>query len=224
MAGVTPVPLAERIDAWLPQTQCTQCGFPCCRSYAEALSRGDADINQCPPGGDITIQALAELLNVKPTPLNPAYGVHKARTTAVIDEGMCIGCTLCIAACPVDAILGAAKRMHTVIADECTGCELCVAPCPVDCIALIPLQHDDRRDDGPWPQYSREQADRARRRTEARLRRLARRQRTKPSRSTARVIPGETKTKADIRKEISDAVRRARERKAKKAVSWKTRS
>lgn len=131
-------PLATRIDALLPQTQCGQCNFAGCRPYAEAIARGDADINQCPPGGDAGIRALAQLLGREIKPLNPAHGTQKPRVVALIDEAVCIGCTKCIQACPVDAIVGAAKLMHTVIADECTGCELCLPPCPVDCIALVP--------------------------------------------------------------------------------------
>ncbi|HES75564.1 MAG TPA: electron transport complex subunit RsxB [bacterium] len=133
-------PLADKIDALLPQTQCGQCGYPGCRPYAEAIARGEADINQCPPGGEATIKALADLLGVEPKPLSAEHGVEKPKTVAWIDEQVCIGCTLCIQACPVDAIVGAPKLMHTVIVDECTGCELCVAPCPVDCIYMLPLQ------------------------------------------------------------------------------------
>jgi electron transport complex protein RnfB len=129
----------EQINNILPQTQCGQCGYKGCRPYAEAIALGTADINQCPPGGDEGIEQLAQLLEVTPKPLNPAFGVHKPKSVAFIIEKDCIGCTKCIAACPVDAILGAAKFMHTVIASECTGCELCVAPCPVDCIVMQPL-------------------------------------------------------------------------------------
>lgn len=132
-------PIVDKIDAILPQTQCGQCGFAGCRPYAEAIAAGEADINQCPPGGEGGIVALAELLGRDPKPLNPENGVEKPKMLAVIDERNCIGCTLCIQACPVDAILGAAKHMHTVIAKECTGCELCVAPCPVDCIHMLPI-------------------------------------------------------------------------------------
>lgn len=129
--------LADRIDALLPQTQCTRCGYPSCRDYASAVAAGKADINQCPPGGAAGIAALADLLDRMPLPLNPANGVEKPREIAFIDEAVCIGCTKCIQACPVDAIVGAGKLMHTVIADECTGCELCVPACPVDCIEMI---------------------------------------------------------------------------------------
>jgi len=133
--------LTDRIDALLPQTQCTRCGYPACRDYAQAIARGEADINQCPPGGQAGIDALASLLLRKTKPLNPANGVEKPREVAVIDGEVCIGCTKCISACPVDAIVGAAKLMHTVITHECSGCELCIAPCPVDCIAMVQAPH-----------------------------------------------------------------------------------
>ncbi|MEZ5541632.1 MAG: electron transport complex subunit RsxB [Pseudomonadota bacterium] len=132
-------PIVDQIDALLPQTQCGQCTFAGCRPYAEAIAAGAADINQCPPGGDTTIQALADLLGVDPKPLNPEHGVHKEKTVVAIDEQTCIGCTLCIQACPVDAILGAPKQMHTVIQSECTGCNLCIPPCPVECIHIVPV-------------------------------------------------------------------------------------
>lgn len=135
-------PLVDKIDAVLPQTQCGQCGFPGCRPYAEAIANGAAGINQCPPGGEEGVKALADLLGVEPTPLNAEHGAEKPKCVAVIDERKCIGCTLCIQACPVDAILGAAKQMHTVIAAECTGCELCLPPCPVDCIQLEPIREN----------------------------------------------------------------------------------
>lgn len=130
--------LIARIDAILPQTQCTQCGYPDCRGYAEALAAGSADIDQCPPGGEAGLAELAALLGRPIKPLNPQHGEHKPRVLAWIDEANCIGCTLCIQACPVDAIIGASKQMHTVIAAECTGCELCIPACPVDCIELRP--------------------------------------------------------------------------------------
>ncbi|MFP4639789.1 MAG: electron transport complex subunit RsxB [Guyparkeria sp.] len=133
-------PLADRIDELLPQTQCGQCGYPGCRPYAEAIAKGEADINRCPPGGESTIRNLAELLDVEVKPLDDDLEVQEVKKLAVIDEEVCIGCTKCIQACPVDAILGAAKQMHTVIEDECTGCELCVEPCPVDCIDMVPVE------------------------------------------------------------------------------------
>jgi electron transport complex protein RnfB len=131
--------LADRIDALLPQTQCEQCGYHGCRPYAEAIARGEASINQCPPGGAAGIARLAALLDVPVLPLDAEHGVEKPRTLARIVEADCIGCTKCIQACPVDAIVGAAKLMHTVITDDCTGCELCVPACPVDCIVLEPM-------------------------------------------------------------------------------------
>lgn len=133
-------PVVEQIDALLPQTQCGQCTYAGCRPYAEAIARGEADINQCPPGGETVIIALADLLDVEAKPLNAEHGEEKeSKTVVYIDEDTCIGCTLCIQACPVDAILGAAKHMHTVIENECTGCDLCIPPCPVDCIHVKPV-------------------------------------------------------------------------------------
>ena len=131
-------PIADQINAILPQTQCGQCGYPGCRPYAEAIVAGEP-INKCPPGGEAGIQALADLLDVEPIPLDAEHGEEAETAVAFIIEEDCIGCTKCIQACPVDAILGAAKQMHTVIADECTGCDLCVEPCPVDCIEMRPL-------------------------------------------------------------------------------------
>ncbi len=129
-------PLVEKIDAILPQTQCGQCTYPGCKPYALAIANGEAEINQCPPGGEATIVALADLLDRDIIPLNPENGEESADTVVYIDEQNCIGCTLCIQACPLDAIVGAAKQMHTVITDECTGCNLCIPPCPVDCIYI----------------------------------------------------------------------------------------
>ncbi len=133
-------PLVEQIDALLPQTQCGQCSYPGCRPYAEAIAQGTADINQCPPGGSDTVQALATLLGISSKPLNTDFGRPKAPAVAFIIEQDCIGCVKCIPPCPVDAILGASKQMHTVISQECTGCELCIAPCPVNCIIMRPVQ------------------------------------------------------------------------------------
>lgn len=134
-------PVVNQVDALLPQTQCGQCTYPGCRPYAEAIAKGEADINQCPPGGETTIIALADLLDVEIKPLNAEHGeIKKLPTVVIIDEQVCIGCTLCIQACPVDAILGAAKQMHSVIKSECTGCDLCIPPCPVDCIHIIEIE------------------------------------------------------------------------------------
>jgi len=144
-------PIVDQIDALLPQTQCGQCTYAGCRPYAEAIAAGEADINQCPPGGETTIQALADLLGVDAKPLNPEHGEHKDRTVVEIDEQVCIGCTLCIQACPVDAILGAPKQMHTIIKDECTGCNLCIPPCPVECIHIVPVATTLRNWSWPLP-------------------------------------------------------------------------
>ncbi|MES9958351.1 MAG: electron transport complex subunit RsxB [Sedimenticola sp.] len=147
-------PIVEKIDALLPQTQCGQCGHPGCRPYAEAIAAGEDEINRCPPGGEATMVALADLLGKDPVPMEGDAGVEKPKTTAVIDEKECIGCTLCIQACPVDAILGAAKQMHTVIDDECTGCELCLPPCPVECIHMVPVKVDTGNWKWPFPDSS----------------------------------------------------------------------
>ncbi len=145
-------PILDKIDAILPQTQCGQCSYPGCRPYAEAIANGEADINRCPPGGETVILALADLLGVDPKPLDDEVGEEKPKTVAVIDEQVCIGCTLCIQACPVDAILGAAKQMHTVIESECTGCDLCLEPCPVDCIDMVVVQADPTTWKWPFPE------------------------------------------------------------------------
>lgn len=148
---VADIPLVEQINACLPQTQCGQCGHAGCKPYAEAIAAGSA-INKCPPGGAATITVLARLMSVEPLPLDPAHGVESPRKVAWIREAECIGCTKCIQACPVDAILGSAKHMHTVIVGECTGCDLCVEPCPVDCIDMLPAQTALQRWQWPWPE------------------------------------------------------------------------
>ncbi len=161
--------LADRIDALLPQTQCEQCGYHGCRPYAEAIARDEADINQCPPGGATGIAKLAALLQRPVLPLNPQHGVEKPRALARIVEADCIGCTKCIQACPVDAIVGASKLMHTVIADDCTGCELCVPACPVDCIVLEPMpaaQLDITHAEAAREHFQRREARLARQRAE----------------------------------------------------------
>ena len=160
-----PSTLAAQIDALLPQTQCEQCGYHGCQPYAEAIVRGEAQINQCPPGGAAGIGKLAALLQRAALPLSPAHGVEKPRMLARIVEADCIGCTKCIQACPVDAIVGASKLMHTVLADDCTGCELCVPACPVDCIELVLM---------PAPQIDVAHADSARAHFQRREARLAR--------------------------------------------------
>jgi Na+-translocating ferredoxin:NAD+ oxidoreductase subunit B len=148
--------LADDIDALLPQTQCTRCGYNGCKPYAEAIAGGIAEINQCPPGGPGTIQALATLLHREPLPLNPANGVEGRALVALIDEAVCIGCAKCLPPCPVDAIIGARKQMHTVVASLCTGCELCIAPCPVDCIKMVPREELIDTSPAPEPSLNRE--------------------------------------------------------------------
>jgi electron transport complex protein RnfB len=163
-------PLAARLHAALPQTQCTRCGYPDCAGYAQAIAAGEADINQCPPGGAEGVARLAALTARSALPLNPANGFEGPRLLAVIDENWCIGCTLCLDACPTDAILGGNKRMHTVIAPHCTGCELCVPVCPVDCISLENASGERTG----WDAWSEDEARRALGRYEFRLFRLAR--------------------------------------------------
>ncbi|MCW8944413.1 MAG: electron transport complex subunit RsxB [Sedimenticola sp.] len=144
-------PIVEKIEALLPQTQCGQCSFPGCRAYAEALANDEADINACPPGGETTMIALSDLLGKDPLPMEGGAAEEKPKAVAFIREAECIGCTLCIQACPVDAILGAAKSMHTVISSECTGCELCLPPCPVECIDMKPLEVNTSNWKWPYP-------------------------------------------------------------------------
>jgi electron transport complex protein RnfB len=164
------VSLVEQLNNALPQTQCTRCGYPDCQRYAEAIAQGEADINQCPPGGTEGVERLAKLTGKPLTPLNPDNGLEGPRTIAIIDEAWCIGCTLCIAVCPTDAIVGANKRMHTVIENYCTGCELCIPACPVDCISLEPI---DVNLSG-WASWPQSLADLARQRYELRAARLQR--------------------------------------------------
>jgi len=142
-------PVADQIEALLPQTQCGQCDYAGCRPYAEAVANGEAEINRCVPGGEATIQELATLLDREPLPMDEEVGEPKVPMVALIVEEHCIGCTKCIQACPVDAILGCAKHMHTIIADECTGCELCLPPCPVDCIEMVPVE--ENIENWHWP-------------------------------------------------------------------------
>ena len=162
--------LVQQINNALPQTQCTRCGYPDCQRYAEAITLGEADINQCPPGGTEGVERLAALTGKPVLALNPENGLEGPRTIAIIDEAWCIGCTLCIAACPTDAIVGANKRMHTVVEPYCTGCELCIPACPVDCISLEPI---DINLSG-WASWPQELADLARQRYDVRTARLKR--------------------------------------------------
>lgn len=147
-------PIVDKIDGVLPQLQCGQCGYPGCRPYAEAVANDEADINLCPPGGDAGVRALAELLDKEYKPLSAEHAEEKPKLLAVIKEELCIGCTLCIQACPVDAILGTSKQMHTVIASECTGCELCVEPCPVDCIDMVEVEVTVKTWKWPYPVFA----------------------------------------------------------------------
>lgn len=165
--------LEDRIDAVLPQTQCRKCGYAGCRPYARAIAAGESDINRCPPGGEAGIRELAGLLGRPFKPLDPEVGAAQPPAVAIIDEELCVGCTLCIQACPVDAIVGSSKQMHTVISALCTGCELCLPPCPVDCIRMEPAG---------TPGRDRAAADAARRRFEMRNARLARDRREKAER------------------------------------------
>ena len=174
--------LADRIEDLLPQTQCTKCGYPACRPYAEAVACGEANYNQCPPGGEDGVARLAALLGKPVIPLNSANGVERPRPLAVIDEQVCIGCTLCMQACPVDAIVGAPKHMHTVVAELCTGCDLCVPPCPVDCISMPPVTGDATG----WDAWSQPLADAARERHNRREARLAREREAAEARVAAR--------------------------------------
>ena len=178
----TPTPLADRIDAALPQTQCTRCGFPDCRAYAEAVAAGAAGIDRCPPGGAEGVSRLAALTGRPPVALDPACGAEGPRRLAVVDEAWCIGCTLCIAACPVDCIVGAPKRMHVVLDEQCTGCELCVPACPVDCIALV----DASGGRTGWDAWSAGQAAAARERHAFRRLRLERERRENDARLAAK--------------------------------------
>jgi Na+-translocating ferredoxin:NAD+ oxidoreductase subunit B len=157
---VTSTALVDLLNAALPQTQCTRCGYPDCRHYAQAIAKGQADINCCPPGGAEGIVRLADIAGRGVKPLDPAHGAEGPRAIAVIDEAWCIGCTLCIKACPMDCIVGAPKAMHTVIDALCTGCELCLPACPVDCIAMTPVTGER----SGWQAWSAQQADQARER------------------------------------------------------------
>lgn len=209
----TPAVTADDIDALLPQTQCTKCGYDGCRPYAEAIAAGEADINQCPPGGEAGIHALAELLQRPFKPLNPDHGeTTPTPLVAWIDEAACIGCTLCIQACPVDAIVGASKRMHTVISAECTGCDLCIPPCPVDCIHL--------REEAPIGEASEQHARQHRRlRFDARQGRLERQaaelaERRQRKRDALRSKAADTATDDPRKAVIAAALERVKRRRA----------
>ncbi|NHZ39937.1 electron transport complex subunit RsxB [Massilia sp. CCM 8693] len=221
-AAVTKT-LADHIEDLLPQTQCTKCGYAACRPYAQAIAEGTADINQCPPGGIEGVARLAALLGRKVIPINPANGIERARPVAFIDEALCIGCTLCIQACPVDAIMGAAKQMHTILPSLCTGCDLCVAPCPVDCISMMPVTGERTG----WAAWSQEQADSARERHDFRTARLQREREENDARLAAKAVakmqevtaqvtntPEEIAEKERKRAIIAAAMERARQKAA----------
>jgi electron transport complex protein RnfB len=194
--------LVVRIDALLPQTQCTRCGYPACLAYAEAIASGEADINQCPPGGAQGIRELAAMLGREAKPLNPANGVEKPAEIAVIDEDACIGCTKCIQVCPVDAIIGANKLMHTVLSEECNGCELCIPACPVDCITMLV-------DDTQLDASHNARAEHYRRRYEARNARLARERAEHEQAIAAR----KAEVHAGTRSAVLEAIARAKAKK-----------
>lgn len=200
----------KAIDEWLPQTQCTQCSYPRCYDYAVAIADGEADINQCPPGGDVTIRGLASLLGRIGKPLNPRFGVHKPKQVAVIDESVCIGCVMCIKACPTDAILGAAKVMHTVIERDCTGCELCLEPCPVDCIDMVD-QTQQTELTWRWDDYSPQATDRARTQTNAKIAREANRAQAKSSLKKLKELR-KAKGSEQIQSDIAAAIARVKQR------------
>jgi len=193
-----------RIDALLPQTQCTQCDYPRCRLYAEAIADGEARINQCPPGGSQTITALATLTGLPAQPLNPENGRIEERLVARVVEADCIGCKLCIKACPVDCIVGAPKLMHTVIASQCTGCKLCLPVCPTDCILLEPAAPPDPSGGASiWPAFSQQEVDLARMRTDAKLQRAALKHASRQAAKTR-------KKRDQLKQEIAAAVERKR--------------
>ncbi len=199
--------LIEQIDTVLPQTQCGRCGFDGCKPYATAIVEGHADIDQCPPGGHTGVAQIAAILNIPSKPLDTTYGHPTLPAVAVIDESQCIGCTFCLRACPVDAIIGAAKHMHTVLTELCTGCERCIAPCPMDCISMVPVP-------GPTtPEIQQQVADGARKRYHLRLLRLARnqQQRTKkPEQNQSQEAPIPTAQQATDTKQV--AIQAAMER------------
>ena len=214
--------LADQLEDLLPQTQCTKCGYPACRPYAEAMANGEASHNQCPPGGIEGVARLAHVLGKPVIPINPVNGIERPRPLAVIDEARCIGCTLCIQACPVDAIIGAPKQMHTVVLDLCTGCDLCVVPCPVDCIDMVELTTGATG----WDAWSPALALAARERHDFRTRRLQREREENDARLAAKaaaklrevnntetMTPEEQAEKARKKAIIEAAMERARAKK-----------
>ncbi|MES2900032.1 MAG: electron transport complex subunit RsxB [Pseudomonadota bacterium] len=202
--------LADQIEDLLPQTQCTKCGYAGCRPYAQAIAAGQAEINQCPPGGREGVARLAGLLGRAVIPINPLNGVERARPVAYIDEALCIGCTLCIQACPVDAILGANKQMHTILPSLCTGCDLCVAPCPVDCIVMMPVTGERTG----WDAWTQQQADAARARHDFRTLRLQRERDENDARLAAKAV---AKMK-EVTDEVSNTPEQLAEKERKRAI------
>ena len=208
MPHPAPPSLADQIEDLLPQTQCTKCGYNGRRPYAEAIAAGSAEINQCPPGGEQGIARLANLLGKKVIPLNPVNGLERPRSLAYIDESLCIGCTLCIQACPVDAIAGAAKQMHTVVASLCTGCDLCVAPCPVDCIVMYPVSGEATG----WDAWSQLDADDARARHDLRSARLRREAEENDARLAAKAVSKMQELKQEVPATTAEAAEKERKR------------
>lgn len=210
MSTSTPISLTDQIEDLLPQTQCTKCGYSGCRPYAEAITAGTASYNQCPPGGEEGIIRLASLLSKPVIPLNPENGIARPRPVAIIDESRCIGCTLCIQACPVDAIVGAPKVMHTIVPELCTGCDLCVAPCPVDCIDMFAVTTGRTG----WAAWSQKEADAARERHVFRRERLLREQRENDARLAAKAAAKASSLASEPAMSVSDIA----ERDHKKAI------
>jgi len=195
----------QAIDRCLPQTQCTQCNYPRCVDYAKAIADGKADINQCPPGGEITIKALAEYLQIPEKPLNTKYGVNEPKEVAFIDESACIGCKLCIRACPVDCIIGTGNFMHTVIKHECTGCKQCLPVCPMDCIMLTVADKTLQGIPSMWPDFTQKQIDKARINTARKLERVEAKAQQRKQRHRIKV-------RKEMQKEILEAVKRQAEK------------
>lgn len=202
--------LTDQLENLLPQTQCTKCGYPGCRPYAEAIAIGAANFNQCPPGGQEGVARLAKFLGRPVLALNIEHGAERPRSVAVIEEAYCIGCTLCIQACPVDAIVGAAKQMHTVLPQLCSGCDLCVAPCPVDCISMVEISAGKTG----WNAWPQSEADQAQQRFYQREERLEREKRENDSRL---LIKASEKLRA-VSAEIAFSPEERLEKERKKAI------